>query len=149
MLEGFYNTTTTFCWNAYRRKIGSHALLQILLTSVYCCNSLEAHLLHHRFEGIRGRPFSIKADRKPGNWDGAQVRYYYKADLQSLHLKLLAFFNLVFICSCTVRQKRNWKNSFNDNENCKIRPYGFPGFIYIFLMQGFKDTTQSLILFCS
>lgn len=87
MLGGFCSNTSTFCWNAYKGRL---SLAHIPKTAALFCLAaipLEANLLHHRSAGIRDGPFFIKADRKPGNWDGAQVRYY-KADFHSLRLLL-------------------------------------------------------------
>ena len=81
------------------------AFLHLLFTSVHCCNSLEAHLLPRRFAGIGDGPFHIKADRKPGNRDGAQVRQYNKADLHSLASTFFPHLYLQLFCEIEKKVK--------------------------------------------
>lgn len=124
-------------------KAQSHAFLHFLflfLTSAHYCNSLETHLLPHRLAGVRDGPLHIKADRKPGNWDGAQVRQYDKAALHSL-----AF---IFLFSSSLSTTLLWnrrESKITYTLTLKIRLCGFPGLNFP-KMWGYEDTTQSLRL---
>lgn len=65
-LEAFVIVWLLFAEMSVNESPVLRALLHLLF-SIHCCNSLETHLLPHRFSGVRDGPVYIKADRKPGD----------------------------------------------------------------------------------